>query len=44
MEFMLNFNLPLFNCSKYRADIRRDESKLKVAQADTGNVIEATIL
>ncbi len=32
-EFMLSFNLPLFNRSKYRADIRRDEAKLKASEA-----------
>ncbi len=33
-EFMLSFNLPLFNRSKYRAEIRRDEAKLKATEAD----------
>lgn len=33
-EFMLNFNLPLFNRSKYRAEIRRDEAKLQATEAD----------
>ena len=36
-EFMLNFNLPLFNRGKYRADIRRDEAKLKAAEADAAD-------
>ena len=33
-EFMLNFNLPLFNRSKYRAEVRRDEAKLQASEAD----------
>jgi outer membrane protein TolC len=37
LEFMLNFNLPLFNRTKYRADIRRDEAKLKAAEADAAD-------
>ena len=36
-EFMVNFNLPLFNRSKYRADIRRDEAKLKASAADAAD-------
>ena len=34
-EFMVSFNLPLFNRSKYRADIRRNEAKLKAVEAET---------
>lgn len=36
-EFMLSFNLPLFNRSKYRADIQRDESKLQASEADAAD-------
>ena len=36
-EFMLSFNLPLFNRGKYRADIRRDEAKLKASEADAAD-------
>ena len=36
-DFMLNFNLPLFNRSKYRADIRRDEAKLTATEADAAD-------
>lgn len=36
-EFMVSFNLPLFNRGKYRADIRRDEAKLKAAEADAAD-------
>jgi len=36
-EFMVSFNLPLFNRSKYRADIRRDEAKLKASVADVAD-------
>jgi cobalt-zinc-cadmium efflux system outer membrane protein len=36
-EFMVSFNLPLFNRSKYRAEIRRDEAKLKAAEADAAD-------
>lgn len=36
-EFMLNFNLPLFNRGKYQADIRRNEAKLKAAEADAAD-------
>jgi outer membrane protein TolC len=36
-EFMLSFNLPLFNRAKYRADIRRDEAKLKTVEAETAD-------
>jgi outer membrane protein TolC len=36
-EFMLSFNLPLFNRSKYRADIQRNEARLKTVEAETMN-------
>jgi outer membrane protein TolC len=36
-EFMLSFNLPLFNAKKYRADIVRDEAKLKAAELDAAD-------
>ena len=36
-EFMLNFNLPLFNRSKYRAEVRRDEAKLAASEADAAD-------
>ncbi len=36
-EFMVSFNLPLFNRSKYRAEIRRDEARLKAAEADAAD-------
>ena len=36
-EFMLSFNLPLFNRSQYRAEIRRDEAKLKASEADVAD-------
>jgi outer membrane protein TolC len=36
-EFMLSFNLPLFNSKKYRADIRRDEAKLKATELDAAD-------
>lgn len=36
-EFMLNFNLPLFNRGKYRAEIRRDEAKLQASEADAAD-------
>jgi len=31
-EFMVSFNLPLFNTSKYRAAIKRDEARLKAVE------------
>jgi outer membrane protein TolC len=34
-EFMLSFNLPLFNRSKYRADIQRNEARLQTVEAET---------
>lgn len=36
-EFMVNFNLPWFNRSKYRADLRRDEARLKASAADAAD-------
>jgi outer membrane protein TolC len=33
-EFMLSFSLPVFNTRKYRADIRRDEAKLRATEWD----------
>lgn len=36
-EFMVSFNVPLFNRSKYRAEIRRDEARLKAAEADAAD-------
>jgi outer membrane protein TolC len=36
-EFMLSFNLPLFNAKKYRADIRRDEAKLQATELDAAD-------
>lgn len=36
-EFMVGFSLPLFNRAKYRADIRRDEAKLKTVEAETAD-------
>lgn len=35
--FMVSFNLPLFNRSKYRADIRRGEAKVKSSEADAAD-------
>ena len=36
-DFSLKFNLPLFNRSKYRADIGRDEAKLRASEADAAD-------
>jgi outer membrane protein TolC len=36
-EFMLNFSLPVFNTGKYRADIRRDEAKLRASELDAAD-------
>jgi len=36
-EFMVSFSLPLFNRTKYRADIQRDEAKLKTLEAETAD-------
>lgn len=36
-EFMVNFSLPFFNRSKYRADIRRGEARLKTVEAETAD-------
>ena len=36
-EFMLNFTLPIFNTKKYRADIRRDEAKLRATELDAAD-------
>lgn len=35
--FMVGFNLPLFNRAKYRADLQRDEAKLKTVEAETAD-------
>jgi outer membrane protein TolC len=34
-DFMVSFNLPLFNRSKYRADLQRNEARLKTIEAET---------
>ena len=34
-EFMLSFSLPIFNAKKYRADLRRDEARLKTTELET---------
>ena len=36
-EFALNFSLPLFNAKKYRADIRRDEAKVKSTEFEVAD-------
>lgn len=36
-EFMLNFSLPFFNRSKYRADLQRDEARLESSEAEARN-------
>jgi len=36
-EFMLSFNLPLFNSRKYRSDIRRDEARLRASELDAAD-------
>ena len=36
-EFMLSFSLPVFNTRKYRADVRRDEAKLRAAELDAAD-------
>ena len=36
-EFMLSFSLPVFNTKKYRADIRRDEAKLRATELDAAD-------
>ncbi|MCL4787976.1 MAG: TolC family protein [Verrucomicrobia bacterium] len=36
-EFMLSFNLPLFNRAKYRADLQRSEARLKTVEAETAD-------
>jgi outer membrane protein TolC len=33
-ELMLSFSLPLFNTKKYRADLQRDEARLKATELD----------
>jgi len=33
-EFMLSFNLPVFNTRKYRSDVRRDEARLRATELD----------
>jgi outer membrane protein TolC len=35
---MVNFSLPFFNRSKYRADIKRDEARLKTVEAETADL------
>jgi outer membrane protein TolC len=34
-DFMLSFSLPIVNSKKYRADIRRDEARLKTTELET---------
>jgi outer membrane protein TolC len=34
-EFMLSLSLQVFNTKKYRADVRRDEAKLRATELDT---------
>ena len=36
-EFMLSFNLPLFNARKYRADLSRDEAKLRATELEAAD-------
>jgi outer membrane protein TolC len=36
-ELMLSFSLPLFNTKKYRADIQRDEARLKATELDAAD-------
>lgn len=36
-EFMLSFTLPVFNTSKYRADVRRDEARLRATELDAAD-------
>jgi outer membrane protein TolC len=36
-EVMLNFSLPVFNTKKYRADLRRDEAKLRATELDAAD-------
>ena len=36
-EFMLSFNLPLFNSKRYRADIEREEAGLEAARFDAAD-------
>ncbi len=36
-EFMLSFSLPFFNAKKYRADIRRDEARLKTTELEASD-------
>jgi len=36
-EFMVSFSLPFFNRAKYRADLQRDEAKLKTIEAETAD-------
>jgi outer membrane protein TolC len=38
-EFGLSFSLPFFNAKKYRADIRRDEAKLKATELDATDFV-----
>lgn len=37
VEIMLNFSLPVFNTKKYRADLNRDEAKLRAAELDAAD-------
>lgn len=37
VELMLNFSLPIFNRTRYRADLRRDEAKLNAAELDAAD-------
>ena len=36
-EIMLSFNLPVFNTAKYRADVRRDEARLRTTELDAAD-------
>lgn len=36
-ELMLSFSLPLFNTKKYRADIQRDEARLRATELDAAD-------
>lgn len=40
-EFMVSFNLPLFNAAKYRAAIKRDEARLKAAEFDAADYTQS---
>ncbi len=40
-EFIVSFNLPLFNASKYRAAIKREEAKLKAVEFDAADYAQS---